>query len=113
MGATLPAMSRWVESTPEGVSWLGFFYGGNIAGGVIGRLLAGFYLLRVHDMAVATFVAVGLNVLVAALALADRSRARRRTGRTSEAAPVEREPRRMGGVRGDCDLRHDGAVRRK
>src|SRR6185436_8451344 len=23
MGATLPAMSRWVESTPEGVSWLG------------------------------------------------------------------------------------------
>src|SRR6185503_128398 len=24
MGATLPAMSRWVESTPQGVSWLGF-----------------------------------------------------------------------------------------
>src|SRR4051812_14715885 len=70
MGATLPAMSRWVESTPEGVSWLGFFYGGNIGGGVIGCLLAGFYLLRVHDIAVATFVAVGLNVLVASLALA-------------------------------------------
>ncbi|MDP9322766.1 MAG: fused MFS/spermidine synthase [Acidobacteriota bacterium] len=69
MGATLPAMSRWVESTPEGVSWLGFFYGGNIAGGVIGCLLAGFYLLRVHDSAVATFVAVGLNVIVAGLAL--------------------------------------------
>jgi spermidine synthase len=70
MGATLPAMSRWVESTPEGVSWLGFFYGGNIGGGVIGCLLAGFYLLRVHDTAFATFVAVGLNVLVAGLALA-------------------------------------------
>jgi spermidine synthase len=69
MGATLPAMSRWVESTPEGVSWLGFFYGGNIGGGVIGCLLAGFYLLRVHDIAVATFVAVGLNVVVASLAL--------------------------------------------
>ena len=69
MGATLPAISRWVESTPEGVSWLGFFYGGNIAGGVIGCLLAGFYLLRVHDSAVATFVAVSLNVLVAGLAL--------------------------------------------
>jgi spermidine synthase len=69
MGATLPAMSRWVESTPEGVSWLGFFYGGNIGGGVIGCLLAGFYLLRVHDTAFATFVAVGLNVLVAGLAL--------------------------------------------
>src|SRR5687767_14239329 len=69
MGATLPAMSRWVESTPEGVSWLGFFYGGNIAGAVIGSLTAGFYLLRVHDMAIATFAAVGLNVLVAAIAL--------------------------------------------
>ncbi len=70
MGATLPAMSRWVESTPEGISWLGFFYGGNIGGGVIGCLLAGFYLLRVHDTAFATFVAVGLNVLVAVIALA-------------------------------------------
>jgi spermidine synthase len=69
MGATLPAMSRWVESTPEGVSWLGFFYGGNIGGGVIGCLLAGFYLLRVHDTAFATFVAVSRNVLVAVIAL--------------------------------------------
>ena len=55
MGATLPAMSRWVETTPQGVSWLGFFYGGNIGGAVIGSLLAGFYLLRVHDMATATY----------------------------------------------------------
>jgi len=70
MGATLPAISRWVESTPEGVSWLGFFYGGNIGGGVIGSLLAGFYLLRVYDMAIATYVAVALNVIVALLALA-------------------------------------------
>src|SRR5258705_4566449 len=69
MGATLPAMSRWVESTPEGVSWLGFFYGGNIAGGVIGCLLAGLYLLRVHDSAVATFVAGGLQVNLARLSL--------------------------------------------
>ena len=59
MGATLPAIARWVETTPPGVSWLGFFYGGNIAGAVFGCLLAGFYLLRVHDMATATFVAVG------------------------------------------------------
>ncbi len=70
MGATLPAMARWVESTPAGVSWLGYFYGGNIAGGVVGCLLAGFYLLRVHDSLIATFVAVGLNVLVAVAALA-------------------------------------------
>ena len=69
MGATLPAMARWVKTTPEGVSWLGFFYGGNSAGAVIGSLTAGFYLLRVHDMLVATFAAVALNVLVAAIAL--------------------------------------------
>src|SRR5438128_1425135 len=41
MGATLPAISRWVETTPAGVSWLGFFYGGNIGGAVIGSLLTG------------------------------------------------------------------------
>jgi spermidine synthase len=69
MGATLPAISRWVKSTPEGVSWLGYFYGGNIAGGVLGCLVAGFYLLRVHDMATATFAAVALNVTVAVLGL--------------------------------------------
>jgi spermidine synthase len=75
MGATLPAIARYVETNPRGVAWLGFFYGGNIAGAVIGSLLAGFYLLRVHDMAVATYVAVALNVTVAAIALAVSSRA--------------------------------------
>src|SRR6185295_17258114 len=45
MGATLPAIARWIEGTREGVSWLGFFYGGNIVGAVVGCLLAGFYLL--------------------------------------------------------------------
>src|SRR5438876_6956930 len=70
MGATLPAISRWVETTPRGVSWLGFFYGGNIGGAVIGSLLAGFYLLRVHDILIATFVAVGLNAAVALVSLA-------------------------------------------
>jgi spermidine synthase len=70
MGATLPALARWVETTPRGVSWLGFFYGGNTAGAVGGCLLAGFYLLRVHDMATATFVAAAINGTVAVLALA-------------------------------------------
>src|SRR5262245_33459802 len=69
MGATLPAMSRWVETTPQGVAWLGYFYGGNTGGAVIGSLLAGFYLLRVHDMATATYTAVALNVLVGVLAI--------------------------------------------
>ncbi len=70
MGATLPAIARWVETTSEGVAWLGFFYGGNIAGAVLGCLLAGFYLLRVFDMAVATYVAVAIDVLVAFTSLA-------------------------------------------
>ena len=70
MGATLPAIARWVETTPEGVAWLGFFYGGNIAGAVLGCVLAGFYLLRVHDMAVATYVAVAIDVIVAAISIA-------------------------------------------
>ncbi|MFA7281808.1 MAG: fused MFS/spermidine synthase [Sterolibacterium sp.] len=69
MGATLPAIARWVEATPKGVAWLGFFYGGNIAGAVIGCLLAGYYLLRVHDVATATFVAVTLNASVACAGL--------------------------------------------
>ena len=47
------------RTTPDGVSWLGFFYGGNTGGAVLGSLLAGFYLLRVHDTAIATYVAVG------------------------------------------------------
>jgi spermidine synthase len=68
MGATLPAVARWVESTPRGISWLGFFYGGNIAGAVAGCLLAGFYLLRVYDMTIATYVAAAINVAVALVA---------------------------------------------
>ncbi len=69
MGATLPAMARRIESTPHGVSWLGFFYGGNIAGAVFGCLFAGFYLLRVHDSEVATFVAAAINGAVALAAV--------------------------------------------
>jgi spermidine synthase len=69
MGATLPAIARWVERSREGVAWLGFFYGGNTAGAVLGSLLAGFYLMSVYDVSITTFVAVALNVTVAAVAL--------------------------------------------
>ena len=75
MGATLPAIARWVETTPTGVSWLGFFYGSNIAGAVFGCLLAGFYLLRVHDMSTATLVAVVVNFGVAGIGYALSKRA--------------------------------------
>jgi spermidine synthase len=75
MGASLPAIGRWVESSPIGVSWLGLFYGGNIAGAVFGCLFAGFYLLRVYDMAVATYVAAAINIAVAIASFALRSSA--------------------------------------
>jgi spermidine synthase len=77
MGASLPAAARWVESSPEGVSWLGLLYGGNTAGAVFGCLLAGFYLLRVFDLTVATLVAAGINGIVglSAFALVKRSAA--------------------------------------
>jgi spermidine synthase len=69
MGATLPCAARFIARTPQGVSWLGILYTGNLAGAVVGCLVAGFYLLRLHDMATATFVAVAVNALCAALAL--------------------------------------------
>lgn len=65
MGATLPAISRCVKATPSGFAWLGFFYGGNIFGAVIGCLAAGFYLLRVYDLTTASLTAVALNAIVA------------------------------------------------
>jgi spermidine synthase len=70
MGASLPAIARWVETTPRGVSWMGLLYSANVAGAVTGCVLAGFYLLRVHDMAFATYIAAAINVAVALLALA-------------------------------------------
>src|SRR6202035_5661816 len=52
------------------VSWLGFFYGANIAGAVVGCLLAGFYLLRKYDVYTATYVAMAINLSMAGLAFA-------------------------------------------
>lgn len=98
MGATLPAIARWVETTPKGVSWLGFFYGSNIAGAVAGSVLAGFYLLRVHDMSIATYAAVGLNVLVAVVGLAVASLTGYRAQETAAADDEEPESRREGGT---------------
>jgi spermidine synthase len=87
MGATLPAISRWIETTPEGISWLGFFYGGNIAGAVLGSLLAGFYLVRVHGTTTATCTAVAINAAVAGIAF---TLARRTPHRTPVVSPDAR-----------------------
>ena len=87
MGASLPAISRWIEATPRGASWWGLLYGGNTAGAVFGCLFAGFYLLRVHNMATATYVAAGINVAVAlvSFALAARTPSRASAGEPEEA----------------------------
>jgi spermidine synthase len=68
MGATLPAAARWVTTSPHGVSWIGFLYGGNTVGAVFGSMAAGFYLLRVYDLTVATLAAVAINAAIAAIA---------------------------------------------
>ncbi len=70
MGASLPAIARWVEGTSRPVPWMGALYSANIAGAVVGCFVAGFYLLRLYDLAVATFAAAGINVVVALSALA-------------------------------------------
>jgi spermidine synthase len=92
MGATLPAISRWVKATPDGVAWLGFFYGGNIAGGVVGSLVAGFYLLRMFDVATATAAGVVLNLAVAAIAFV----LARKTEYVSDRLPDHAAPSRRG-----------------
>ncbi len=91
MGASLPALVRWIESTPRGVSWWGLLYGGNTLGAVFGCLLAGFYLLRLYDMATATYVAAIFNFTVAGISylLAARTPARI----DSDSAPIPPLPR--------------------
>ena len=64
MGATLPVMAK-ADARP---ARLGAFYTANLIGAVGGCLLAGFYLLRAHDVAIATAVALALNLFVAAIA---------------------------------------------
>ncbi len=97
MGASLPAIARWVETTPRGVSWLGLLYSANVAGAVTGCVLAGFYLLRVHDMAFATYIAAAINVAVALLALALASGAGHWNGAGGEesSGPITRAPGAM------------------
>ena len=82
MGATFPAAARWIEerwiedraatpaeeSTRGSVVRVGLLYAANICGGSAGCVLAGFYLLRVHDLSVATYTAAAINAAVALIA---------------------------------------------
>ena len=86
MGATLPAIARCLNTTRSGMSKLGLLYMANLAGGVLGCLLAGFYLLRLYNDTVATLFAVSLNVGVAAVAYSIASRDRFRASDASKLA---------------------------
>jgi len=68
MGGTLPVVSRLVEATRPGVSLVGLLYGVNTAGAVLGTFGAGFYLLRVHDVTIATITAATINFIIASSA---------------------------------------------
>ena len=70
MGASLPAIVRWLEVSPRAVAWWGWLYGGNTAGAVVGCLLAGFWLLRDYNTLTGTLFAAAINVLVALVSLA-------------------------------------------
>ena len=84
MGASLPSIVRWAQ----GVSWWGYLYTGNIAGAVIGCLFAGFYLLRIYNMATATYFAAVINVVVACISLLLASRLPGSTAPEAE-TPIE------------------------
>ena len=89
MGASLPAIARWVQATPQGVSRLGLLYSANIAGAVIGCVFTGFYLLRVYNIAVATYAAAAINGAVALLGFLLAKRTRRGSD-DSSAQPIRR-----------------------
>ena len=69
MGASLPAIVRWIKSNERGISWWGLLYGANTLGAVFGCLITGFFLLRLYDVNVATFAAAGLNFIIAGASL--------------------------------------------
>jgi spermidine synthase len=98
MGASLPAAARWLETSREGVSWMGLLYGSNTVGAVFGCLLAGFYLLREFDMTVATLAAAAVNLTVAFVSLAIAGRTPQRAAGTESALPAAGPSRGYGPV---------------
>ncbi len=63
MGATLPIVARMLTTDA-----VGRIYAANLVGAATGTVLAGFYLLRVHDVFIASAVAIAINSVVAAAA---------------------------------------------
>lgn len=69
MGATLPAIARWYDASQKGLARLSWFYGCNVLGAVAGTVLAGFWLLRVYDVRVASYAAATANAAIGVLGL--------------------------------------------
>ena len=88
MGASLPAIARWIEASPRGVSWWSLLYGANTLGAVSGCLIAGFYLLRLFDVNMATFAAVAVNLCIAAGSFVLAARTPRRLSPEDRASPA-------------------------
>jgi spermidine synthase len=74
MGGTLPIAARGLGPGRWATRQVAGLYAANTFGGVLGCLLAGFHLLRLHDVWVATFVAVALNLAAALWAATLRRR---------------------------------------
>src|SRR5262245_20065870 len=90
MGATLPAIARWFTAIEQRTTEIGLFLTGYIAGAVAGSLLAGFYLLRIYDVTVATFAALALHCGIAIIAMAVAKSAHYQPPATDGAVPVRR-----------------------
>ena len=74
MGATLPVVARLPHAD------VGRLYTANLIGGALGTALAGFYLLRVFDVYIASGIAIAINLAIVAMAY--------RTASTHPLAPV-------------------------
>jgi len=92
MGASLPVIARAIGNESDISPQLGFLYGANTIGAVVGCLAAGFWLLRLYDVTVASLVAAALNTVVAcaALALAPRLPVDEDAAVTAEPAAAQR-----------------------
>jgi spermidine synthase len=96
MGATLPALSRWVKADERQVSSIGRLYASNIIGAVLGTFGAAFLLLPYLEFLKTNLTAVVLNGCVAVLSLTISSRYQppdtgtqsSATGEVSDSTPV-------------------------
>src|SRR5256885_1325186 len=99
-GASLPAVSAWAGARRRGAIYCGMLYAANIMGAVIGCIVAGFYLLRLFDVNIASYTAIAINLSVALVTLAlTRFVSHAGFSRASEARDVARSAGGASGAR--------------